>query len=118
MVGAVLETTERREWEERQKVLIAELQHRTFNLMGMVSSTADATMRSSADRFSTPPTAKPSRTRTGVRTKASEALCCQRKAGTCVNRLSVREWLTRQRVLDASRTPGLRRRRLRRFGGA
>ena len=48
MVGAMLETTERREWEERQKVLIAELQHRTFNLMGMVSSMADATMRSSA----------------------------------------------------------------------
>lgn len=49
MVGAVLETTERRDWEERQKVLISELQHRTFNLMAMVSSTADATIRSSAD---------------------------------------------------------------------
>lgn len=48
MVGAMLETTERREWEERQKVLVAELQHRTFNLMGMVNATAEATLRSSA----------------------------------------------------------------------
>lgn len=47
MVGAMLDTTARREWEERQKVLIAELQHRTFNLMGMVRSTADATVRTS-----------------------------------------------------------------------
>lgn len=48
MVGAMLETTERREWEERQKVLVAELQHRTFNLMGMVNATAESTLRSSA----------------------------------------------------------------------
>ncbi|WP_152524620.1 PAS domain S-box protein [Novosphingobium lindaniclasticum] len=37
-----------REMQERQRVLVAELQHRTFNLMGMVRSTADATIRSSA----------------------------------------------------------------------
>lgn len=49
MIGAMLDTTERREWEERQKVLVAELQHRTFNLMGLVQSTADVTIRSSAD---------------------------------------------------------------------
>jgi PAS domain S-box-containing protein len=49
MVGAMLDVTERREWEERQKVLVAELQHRTFNLMGVVRSTADAALRRSAD---------------------------------------------------------------------
>ena len=36
-----------REMQERQRVLVAELQHRTFNLMAMVRSTADATIRSS-----------------------------------------------------------------------
>lgn len=49
MIGAMLDTTERREWEERQKVLVAELQHRTRNLMGVVRSMADATARSSVD---------------------------------------------------------------------
>lgn len=49
MIGAMVDTTERREWEERQKVLVAELQHRTFNLMGMIRSMADSTLRSSED---------------------------------------------------------------------
>ncbi|MEZ0497417.1 PAS domain S-box protein [Sphingomonas sp. IW22] len=49
MIGAMIETTARREWEERQLVLVAELQHRTFNLMGMIRSMADATIRSSVN---------------------------------------------------------------------
>ena len=49
MVGAVVETTDRRMWEERQQVLIAELQHRTRNLIGVVRSTAEKTARSSGD---------------------------------------------------------------------
>ena len=49
MIGAMVETTERREWEERQQVLIAELQHRTRNLMGVVRSMSDKTARASAD---------------------------------------------------------------------
>lgn len=49
MVGAVVETTDRRMWEERQQVLIAELQHRTRNLIGVVRSTAEKTARSSTD---------------------------------------------------------------------
>ncbi|BCI71110.1 hypothetical protein SPKIRA_19400 [Sphingomonas paucimobilis] len=49
MVGAVVETTDRRMWAERQQVLIAELQHRTRNLIGVVRSTAEKTARSSAD---------------------------------------------------------------------
>lgn len=49
MIGANIDMTERREWEEQQKVLIAELQHRTRNLMGVVRSMADKTARSSAD---------------------------------------------------------------------
>ena len=40
--------TERHEWQERQSVLLAELQHRTRNLMGVVSSMFDKTRRSSA----------------------------------------------------------------------
>ncbi|MBW6528360.1 PAS domain-containing protein [Sphingomonas sp. RHCKR7] len=49
MVGAMVDTTDRREWEERQAVLIAELQHRTRNLMGVVRSIADNMARTSAD---------------------------------------------------------------------
>jgi PAS domain S-box-containing protein len=51
MIGAMVDTTERREWEERQKVLIGELQHRTRNLMSVVHSMAEKTARSSADLF-------------------------------------------------------------------
>ena len=49
MVGAMIDTTERREWAERQNVLVAELQHRTRNLIALVRSTADKTARSSSD---------------------------------------------------------------------
>jgi PAS domain S-box-containing protein len=49
MVGAMMDVTERREWAERQSVLIGELQHRTRNLIGVVRSTANKTARSSAD---------------------------------------------------------------------
>ena len=34
--------------EERQRILVTELQHRTFNLLGLVTSMAGATVRSSA----------------------------------------------------------------------
>ena len=47
MIGATLDATDRRDWEERQKVLVAELEHRTFNLMAMIGSLADTTLRSS-----------------------------------------------------------------------
>ncbi|WP_340265909.1 sensor histidine kinase [Sphingobium mellinum] len=36
-------------WEERQKVLVAELQHRTRNLLAVVRSMAEETMRGAAD---------------------------------------------------------------------
>ncbi|WP_395671319.1 PAS domain-containing protein [Phenylobacterium sp.] len=49
MIGAMVDTTDRREWEERQTVLVAELQHRTRNLMGVVRSMADKTARASDD---------------------------------------------------------------------
>ncbi len=49
MVGAMVDTTERREWEERQKILVAELQHRTRNLMGVVGAMAAKTARTSKD---------------------------------------------------------------------
>lgn len=47
MIGAIMDTTERRTWEERQEVLISELQHRTFNLLGVVRSVSGETARSS-----------------------------------------------------------------------
>lgn len=47
MVGAMVETTPAREWEERQLVLIGELQHRTRNLIGLVRSISDKTARAS-----------------------------------------------------------------------
>ncbi|VXC96646.1 PAS domain-containing protein [Sphingomonas sp. 8AM] len=49
MVGAIIDVTERRVWAERQQVLIAELQHRTRNLIGVVRALADKSARSSRD---------------------------------------------------------------------
>ena len=49
MVGAMIDITERREWAERQNVLVAELQHRTRNLIALVRSTADKTAQSSTN---------------------------------------------------------------------
>lgn len=49
MTGAMIDTTERREWAERQQILVAELQHRTRNLMAVVRSMADKTMRRAAN---------------------------------------------------------------------
>jgi len=49
MIGAMVDTTDRREMEERQKVLVAELQHRTRNLMSVVRSMADRTAQTSID---------------------------------------------------------------------
>jgi PAS domain S-box-containing protein len=40
MLGLFEDITERRQWEERQKVLIAELQHRTRNMIAVVQSIA------------------------------------------------------------------------------
>jgi PAS domain S-box-containing protein len=44
MIGTMQDTTERRAWAERQQVLVSELQHRTRNLLGVVSSIAQQTM--------------------------------------------------------------------------
>jgi PAS domain S-box-containing protein len=49
MIGAMVETTEGRELQERQAVLVGELQHRTRNLMAIVRSMADKTMRGARD---------------------------------------------------------------------
>ncbi len=48
-LGTSTDINELRELQERQKVLVAELQHRTRNLMGVVRSMGDKTVRSSAD---------------------------------------------------------------------
>ncbi|MGH1570534.1 PAS domain-containing protein [Methylobacterium sp. P31] len=48
MVGVMIDTTARRNWEETQSVLIAELQHRTRNLLGVVRSLFERTIRRSA----------------------------------------------------------------------
>ncbi|KSV75140.1 sensor histidine kinase [Sinorhizobium sp. Sb3] len=49
MVGAMTDTTERRQWEDRQKALVAELQHRTRNLMAVVRAVAETTARRAKD---------------------------------------------------------------------
>jgi len=49
MIGAMLDTTLRRQWENRQQVLVAELQHRTRNIMAVVSSMFERTWRESPD---------------------------------------------------------------------
>jgi PAS domain S-box-containing protein len=49
LIGVMQDTTQRHRFEETQQVLIAELQHRTRNLMGVVSAMADKTVRASSD---------------------------------------------------------------------
>ena len=46
MIGAMVDTTRQRESEERQSVLVGELQHRTRNLMAVIQAIADQTARS------------------------------------------------------------------------
>lgn len=48
MIGVMDDVTERREWEDRQKVLVAELQHRTRNLIAVVRTLASKTVKESA----------------------------------------------------------------------
>jgi PAS domain S-box-containing protein len=43
MVGLVQDITETKQWEENQKILVAELQHRTRNLIAVVQSIAHQT---------------------------------------------------------------------------
>jgi PAS domain S-box-containing protein len=45
MTGAMIDSTERREMEDRLGVMVTELQHRTRNLMGVVQAMADRTLR-------------------------------------------------------------------------
>ena len=47
--GVGRDITEEKETAEHMSVLVAELQHRTRNLMGVVRATADKTLRNSAD---------------------------------------------------------------------
>lgn len=47
MIGAAIDITESKELQERQRVLVAELQHRTRNLLAVIRSMADKTGRSS-----------------------------------------------------------------------
>ncbi|WAP70150.1 PAS domain-containing protein [Jiella pelagia] len=47
MIGVVEDTTERREWSERQQVMVAELQHRTRNLLAVVRSIVGQTIKAS-----------------------------------------------------------------------
>ena len=47
--GVSRDITEEKETAEHMNVLVAELQHRTRNLMGIVRTTADKTLRSSVD---------------------------------------------------------------------
>ncbi|MGR6329187.1 PAS domain-containing protein [Sphingomonas sp. XXL09] len=49
MVGAMVDTTERRDLENRQTALVGELQHRTRNLMGVIRSIAHKAMDASRD---------------------------------------------------------------------
>lgn len=46
MIGAMIETTDHRRLEERQAVLLAELQHRVRNLIGLIQSLARSTSSS------------------------------------------------------------------------
>ncbi|HEX2526300.1 MAG TPA: PAS domain-containing protein [Geminicoccus sp.] len=56
MIGVMIDVTERRTWEEAQKVLVGELQHRTRNLIAVVAAIADRTLKRAAtlDAFKQP----------------------------------------------------------------
>ena len=49
MIGVQQDVTGRREAQDRQRVLMSELQHRTRNLMGVVNSIGEQTLRTSED---------------------------------------------------------------------
>jgi len=49
MVGSMIDTTLRREFEDAQRVLVAELQHRTRNLIAVVRAISDRTLRECGD---------------------------------------------------------------------
>jgi PAS domain S-box-containing protein len=49
MIGVMVESTERRQMEDRQRVLIGELQHRTRNLLAIVQTLVDRSLRSTPD---------------------------------------------------------------------
>lgn len=49
MIGAAIDVTDARVMQERQTVLVAELQHRTRNLIGVIRSIANRTARNSED---------------------------------------------------------------------
>jgi PAS domain S-box-containing protein len=49
MIGVMQDISERRESEDRQRLLLAELQHRTRNLLAVVRSLADKTAAASED---------------------------------------------------------------------
>ena len=46
MIGVMQDVTEQRAWKDRQQALVAELQHRTRNLMAVIRAIADKTARS------------------------------------------------------------------------
>ena len=48
MIGVMQDVTDKREWIERQKVMIGELQHRTRNLLAIVRSIANQTSRAAS----------------------------------------------------------------------
>ena len=48
MTGAMIDSTEAREMQDRLGVMVTELQHRTRNLIGVVQAMADRTIRTSA----------------------------------------------------------------------
>ena len=48
--GLVRDVTERRRWEDAQRLLVGELNHRVKNMLAVVQSIAQQTRRGSAER--------------------------------------------------------------------
>lgn len=48
-IGAVIDVTERRNWEEQQRLLMGELNHRVRNTLSVVQAIASQTLRSAKD---------------------------------------------------------------------
>ncbi len=88
MVGAMIDVTARRNWDERQQVLIAELQHRTRNLIGVVQSLVDNIVRTSRDL-------------PDVRRRLSDRLQALARAQGLLSQLSEEDRVTFDAVLDA-----------------
>jgi PAS domain S-box-containing protein len=87
-LGTSTDIHEIRELQERQKILVVELQHRTRNLIGVVHSTAEKTVRASSDLA-------------GLRSKFRDRLDALSRVQGLLSRLDERDRVTFDELIDS-----------------